>query len=122
MLDPVENIWRHWWAGHMAAVGGTSRLRLEPLSEDIKNVLNGDSPLDAPVAEIIVAMSDGSAFAGSLGFGAPDYNVSACFGIQGSQVVVACQLPEGERHHEHHRHRDAVTALWPDNLSIEASQ
>jgi hypothetical protein len=52
-----------------------------------------DSPLGMPVSDIAVTMSDGSAFAGSLGFGAPDYNASGCFGIQGSRVVVACALP-----------------------------
>lgn len=29
----IDNIWRHWWAGHMRAVGGTSRLPLLPLPE-----------------------------------------------------------------------------------------
>jgi hypothetical protein len=53
-----------------------------------------DSPLGMPVSDIAVTMSDGSAFAGTLGFGAPDYNASGCFGIQASRVVVACQLPD----------------------------
>jgi hypothetical protein len=52
-----------------------------------------DSPLGSPVSDIAVTMSDGSAFAGTLGFGAPDYNASGCFGIQASRVVVACALP-----------------------------
>jgi hypothetical protein len=37
----LDNVWRHWWAGHMAAVGGASRLPLEPLGPDILNALNG---------------------------------------------------------------------------------
>jgi hypothetical protein len=27
----TDNIWRHWWAGHMRAVGGTSHLQLDPI-------------------------------------------------------------------------------------------
>jgi hypothetical protein len=33
-ISEIDNIWRHWWSGHMAAVGATSRLPLAPISPD----------------------------------------------------------------------------------------
>jgi hypothetical protein len=40
MIGPIENLWRHWWAGHMQAVGGTSRLPREPLDPETKEFLD----------------------------------------------------------------------------------
>ena len=48
-----------------------------------------DDALDGTIAaQIIVRMSDGSSFTGSLGFGSPYYNDGNIFAISGSNLIV----------------------------------
>ena len=62
----IDNVWRHWFACHLAAVGGRMRLPLEPLSEATLALLNGLNGHAAPGAEPAVepelppAESDGN--------------------------------------------------------------
>jgi hypothetical protein len=56
-------------------------------------VIADDAPLLTPIAQIIVTMSNGSRFRGSLGFGAPNFDAGGCIGIAGRELVLTCQLP-----------------------------
>jgi hypothetical protein len=50
------------------------------------------APLATPVATIIITVSDGSLFSGTLGFGPPYGNGGGCFGIQVRTLIIACDL------------------------------
>jgi hypothetical protein len=46
------------------------------------------TPKGAVVAGIVVAMSDGSPFTGTLGFGPPNYDAGGIFAISGSNLII----------------------------------
>jgi hypothetical protein len=46
------------------------------------------TPLGAVVATFTVAMSDGSAFTGTVGFGPPFYNAGGIFVLSGNSIIV----------------------------------
>jgi hypothetical protein len=46
------------------------------------------APKGAVVADIVVAMSDGSPFTGTLGFGPPNYDAGGAFAISGSNLII----------------------------------
>jgi hypothetical protein len=46
------------------------------------------TPKGAVVAGIVVSMSDGSAFTGTLGFGPPSYDDGGIFAISGSNLII----------------------------------
>jgi hypothetical protein len=46
------------------------------------------TPLGAVVATYAVAMSDGSAFTGTVGFGAPFYDAGGIFALSGNNIVI----------------------------------
>jgi len=46
------------------------------------------TPKGAVVAGIVVTMSDGSPFAGTLGFGPPNYDDGGAFAISGSNLII----------------------------------
>lgn len=52
-----------------------------------------DAPIGYEFARVIVKMSDGSPFNGSLGFAPPNYDAGGCIAIANRTVVLACQLP-----------------------------
>jgi len=55
--------------------------------------LSADAPIGTFVALVIVTMSDGSVFNGTLGFGPPYGDAQGCFAIRDRSIVLACQLP-----------------------------
>lgn len=52
-----------------------------------------NTPVGSLVAQIVVTVSDGSIFGGSLGFGAPFDNGGGLCAIQGSQIVLGVANP-----------------------------
>ena len=49
-----------------------------------------DSPVGTPILSIEVVMSDGSVYQGPLGFGPPYFDADGCVGLQGHQLILAC--------------------------------
>jgi hypothetical protein len=57
--------------------------------------LPDDTPVGTPIADIIVTLSDGSAFVGSLGFGFPYGSAAGFCALQGRQLLVGAPPPPG---------------------------
>jgi hypothetical protein len=57
------------------------------------------SPVGAQITQIIVTMSDGSPFSGSLGYGSPYFNDGGICAIQGGSpptVILGAKFPPGQ--------------------------
>ena len=82
-------------------IGGVVKyaLRVQPTPHLVFAPPNPSLPADAPigafVALVIVTMSDGSVFNGTLGFGPPYGDAQGCFAIRDRSIILACQLPPG---------------------------
>jgi hypothetical protein len=69
----------------------TLSIAFDPAMPSIPN----DTPVGSTIANVIVRVSDGSAFTGSLGFAMPDNSDGGICAISGWTIVLGAPLPPG---------------------------